>query len=250
MRRFVIFVAMLTILASVAAAEQYMWIDRVEESGRLLVPLRGIFEAYGAQVGWNNATRTVTITAPAMDIAMQIDNQTAMVNGRVRQLDVPPRVMDGRTYIPLRFAAESLGERVAYKGDRVELPTVGLTLLIRGEAAGPQEVEYEAQGADMPLKITQPQPGARIGPRVEVHGTAPGGSMLILETEVHAQDDGELLEIVPGIRHEVPRDGNWHFAIAAPRLPANITEPLYYIIKARYQINGYTSDPVSVRVYR
>ncbi|MGD9495607.1 MAG: copper amine oxidase N-terminal domain-containing protein [Armatimonadota bacterium] len=236
-------------VATVCAGQQYMWIDRVEEGGRLLVPLRGIFEAYGAQVGWESATQTVTISAPAMNVVMRVNSQIAYVNGQPRQLDVPPRVFGGRTYIPLRFAAETLGERVEYQGDRIDLPTIGLTLLIRGEAAGPMP-EYAGRGASVPLSITSPTEGATVGPRIEVYGTAPGGSMLILETEVRTQDDSELLRVVPGIRHVVPADGNWHFAIAAPTLPPNVAEPLYYVINAYYEMDGQTSGPVSVRVYR
>ena len=87
------------------------------------------------------------------------------------------------------------------------------------------------------MTISQPAEGALIGPRVEVMGTAPGGSLLILETEVRAQDDDELIRVVPGIRHYVPASGNWHFAIAAPSLPLNLQdEGLYYIIR------GYTSS--------
>ncbi len=250
MRTWVLAVLLVALTTTMVCAEQYMWIDRVEENGRLLVPLRGIFETYGAQVGWHPSTRTVTITAPALNVSMQINSYTAMLNGQARQLDAPPRVRNGSTYIPLRFAAEALGERVEYMGDRIDLPTVGLTLLIRGEATAPGGTGSPGGGTGARLTITSPQQGATIGPRIEVYGTAPGGSMLILETEVHAQDDDELLRVVPGIRHEVPANGNWHFAIAAPVLPANIAEPLYYIINAYYEIGGQVSDPVSVRVYR
>lgn len=248
MRTLVLVGVLLTMVTGAVWAEQYMWIDRVEEGGRLLVPLRGIFETYGAQVGWNAGTRTVTITAPAMSIAMVIDSRTAMVNGAPKQLDVPPRVRNGATYIPLRFAAEALGERVEYMGDRIDLPTIGLTLLIRGEAQGPGVPG--GGGASRALTITSPTEGSRVGPRIEVYGTAPGGSMLVLETEVRGQAENDLLRVVPGIRHAVPADGNWHFAIAAPTLPPNVTKPLYYVIRAYYEMGGRTSDAVTVKVYR
>ncbi|MFW6156718.1 MAG: copper amine oxidase N-terminal domain-containing protein [Armatimonadota bacterium] len=251
MKRTLIVALLLLATVTVYAAQDYMWIDRVEENGRLLVPLRGIFEAYGAEVGWVNATRTVTIQAPALNVGMQIDVHEAALNGQTKILDAPPRIIDGRTYIPLRFAAEALGEKVKYEGDRVKLPTIGLTLLIRGEAAGPETDPYAVTGEHKPLTITQPTAGTTIGPRVEVKGTAPGGSFLVLETEVRAQDDDELIRVVPGLRHDVPESGNWDFAIAAPSLPLNIAdEPLYYIIRAYYQTGGYTSDPVTVKVFR
>ncbi len=62
--------------------------------------------------------------------------------------------------------------------------------------------------------------------------------------------ENDLLRVVPGIRHAVPADGNWHFAIAAPTLPANVTKPLYYVIRAYYEMGGQTSDAVTVKVYR
>ncbi len=246
MKRLLIVGLLLLATTGVFAAQDYMWIDRVAENGRLLVPLRGIFETYGAEVGWENATRTVTITAPALNVSMVIDSTTAMLNGQVKMLDAPPRIIGGATHIPLRFAAEALGERVEYMGDRIELATIGLTLLIRGEASGPGEAHAGATG---PVTITQPTAGAMIGPRVEVYGTAPGGSFLVIETEVRAQDDHELLRVVPGLRHDVPANGQWHFAVAAPVLPANVAEPLYFVIKA-YTANGQTSAPATVKVFR
>ena len=247
MKRLAIVCVLLLATVTMCAAQEYMWIDRVEENGRLLVPLRGIFEHYGAQIGWNSATRTVTIEAPALNVSMQIDSPQAMLNGQMQMLDAPPRVISGRTYIPLRFVAEALGEKVSYKGDRVVLPTMGLTLLIRGEASGPQPQQFNAPSGQ--VTITQPTAGSNIGPRVEMSGTAPGGSFLVIETEVRAQDDDELLKVVPGIRHSVPASGNWHFAIAAPQLPDNVSEPLYYVIRA-YTASGGPNSAATVKVFR
>ncbi len=248
MKRLAIVVCLLVATLTVYAAGDYMWIDRVQENGRLLVPLRSVFEAYGAQVGWDNATRTVTIQSPTLNIRMDVNSYTATVNGQAQTLDAPPRVIDGSTYVPLRFAAEALGEKLTYKGDRIEMPTAGLTLLIRGEATGPQDTGQTAPTAQ--VTITQPAEGSTIGPRVEVTGTAPGGSFLVLDTEVRAQDDDELIRVVPGLRHDVPASGQWHFAIAAPSLPLNITdEPLYYVIRA-YLPDGGPSSAARVKVFR
>jgi len=248
MRKSVIVPVLLLATVALCAAQEYIWIDRVEESGRLLVPLRGIFEHYGAEIGWHPSTNTVTIEAPALNISMQVNSRAAMVNGETTMMDVPPRVINGRTHVPLRFVAEALGERVNYEGDRISMPTMGLTALIRGEAAGPQPATFDAPAGQ--VQITQPTEGSTIGPRVEVTGTAPGGSFLVLDTEVRAQDDNELIKIVPGIRHDVPAGGNWHFAIAAPSLPPNLQdEDLYYVIRA-YTASGGPSTADTVKVFR
>lgn len=48
--------------------------------------------------------------AQASDITLRID-------GRVVQSDVAPFILDGRTFVPLRFIAEALGEDVQWDGN-------------------------------------------------------------------------------------------------------------------------------------
>jgi hypothetical protein len=127
------------------------------------------------------------------------------------------------------------------------MPTMGLELLIRGEATGPSQPEHDAPVGR--VSISQPTPGTMIGPRVEVRGTAPPNAFLVIDTEVRAQDNDELLKVVPGIRHSVPASGNWHFAIAAPQLPDNVAEPLYYVIRA-YTASGGPATADTVKVFR
>lgn len=86
----------------------------VAVNGRTLVPLRGIFEALGAKVEWDNATRTATGTKDGIEVVVQIDNKTAYVNGKAVELDVPAQIIGGSTMVPLRFISESLGARVEW----------------------------------------------------------------------------------------------------------------------------------------
>jgi len=258
MKRLVLIVVVLAVTATFASAVE-VWIQRVEENGRLLVPLRGVFEAAGATVDWHGATQTIEITGGGSAIVMVVDNYRATVNGATVQLDVPPRIVGGSTYIPLRFAGEALGRTVDYKGDRVILASAGaadIVLLIQGEATSGGYVPTPVPTPPTPpttsaaLSITSPRPGARVASRAEVYGTAPGGSMIVVYTEVRSQADNHVLKDVPGLRHSVPANGNWHVAVAIPVLPENISEPLYYIIKAYYETPGYQSPEVSVRVTR
>ncbi|HNX29711.1 MAG TPA: stalk domain-containing protein [Syntrophomonadaceae bacterium] len=81
----------------------------VIEQGRTLVPLRAIFEAMGANVGWNQDTRTVTAVKSGTTVVLQIGSSASMVNGQVKQLDVPAQIINGRTLVPLRFISEAFG---------------------------------------------------------------------------------------------------------------------------------------------
>ncbi|MDR7545347.1 MAG: copper amine oxidase N-terminal domain-containing protein, partial [Armatimonadota bacterium] len=80
--------------------------------GRLLVPLRGIFERLGAAVQWNPATNTITAVRGATQVRLTVGVRQALINGSPTTLDVPPLIVRGRTLVPLRFVSEAMGARV------------------------------------------------------------------------------------------------------------------------------------------
>lgn len=86
------------------------------ENGRTLVPLRAIFEALGATVEWDGNTKTVTAYKAGTVIKLQIGNKTAFKNNQAVDLDVPAKIENGRTLVPLRFISESLGCEVNWNG--------------------------------------------------------------------------------------------------------------------------------------
>lgn len=134
--------------------------------GRTLVPVRALFESLGATVGWDDATQTATATKGATVISIQIGSQTAYVNGTATALDVPAQTIDGRTMVPARFAAESLGARVQWNEstETVSIITVPgaasedhLVYLedIAGDGNGSLEQQYVEQfNQDNPVEQT------------------------------------------------------------------------------------------------
>ncbi|MGE5390127.1 MAG: N-acetylmuramoyl-L-alanine amidase [Deltaproteobacteria bacterium] len=82
------------------------------ENGRTLVPLRAIFEAMGASVDWNEKTRTVTASKGSDVVVLPINSTTPTVNGKKYALEVPAKIVKGRTLAPLRFVAEAFGGQV------------------------------------------------------------------------------------------------------------------------------------------
>jgi len=91
----------------------------VIENDRTLVPLRACFEALNQQVNWNGSDRSIT----SGNIWLQIDNNIAKVGETTVTLDVPAKLINDRTYVPLRFIAESLGKDVKWNGaeNRVDI---------------------------------------------------------------------------------------------------------------------------------
>lgn len=84
------------------------------QNGRTMVPFRALAEALNIAVTWDEATRTVRAAGGSTSISLQIGSSTAYRNGTAVTLDVPPRLVGGRTLIPLRFFSESLGCRVQW----------------------------------------------------------------------------------------------------------------------------------------
>ena len=84
--------------------------------GVTLVPVRVISEAFGAEVNWDGETKTVTISHNDNNISVQIDNNTAHVNGENKTLEEAPELTEnGITMLPLRFISEELGATVGYE---------------------------------------------------------------------------------------------------------------------------------------
>lgn len=86
----------------------------VNISGRVLVPVRFIAEApeLGATVTYEAATRMVTIRKNERVVVMWPDNHYVFVSGVRKYLDVAPRIINGRTMVPLRFLSETFGADV------------------------------------------------------------------------------------------------------------------------------------------
>lgn len=83
-------------------------------NGRVLVPLRGVFERLGATVSWDPASQTVLAKRGAANVSLKISSPQAFVNGQAQFLDVPAMLIGGRTLVPLRFVSRALGAVVAW----------------------------------------------------------------------------------------------------------------------------------------
>lgn len=86
----------------------------VLRNNRVMVPLRGIFEALGASVQWNEAARTVSATKDSTTVILTIGRSIADVNGRAVELDTSAQIINGATMVPLRFVSEALGASVQW----------------------------------------------------------------------------------------------------------------------------------------
>jgi hypothetical protein len=87
------------------------------EEGRTLVPLRAIFEAMGAVVTWEPFSDTAIAVKDYTTVIIPIGSTTPTINGQVKYLDVPAKLVEGRTLAPLRFVAEAFGGTVLWNAE-------------------------------------------------------------------------------------------------------------------------------------
>lgn len=111
----------------------------VIEDGRTLVPMRAIFEALGADVDWNESSKTITAKTDSKTLMITIgenrlgviekvavsqetkidEDNTGYTEALIRSipLDVPAKIVDGRTLVPIRAVSEGLDADVAWNAE-------------------------------------------------------------------------------------------------------------------------------------
>ncbi len=83
-------------------------------NGRTMVPIRTIFETMGAKVEWDEATSSAICTKDSTVVKMTIDSKEMYINNQVKEMDVAPVVINGRTLAPARYVAEAFEANVQW----------------------------------------------------------------------------------------------------------------------------------------
>ncbi|CAG7647235.1 copper amine oxidase N-terminal domain-containing protein [Paenibacillus allorhizosphaerae] len=96
------------------------------DNGTVMVPVRFVVERLDADVEWDAATNLVKVTDPLKGtvITLTIGSTTATVNGTPQTLEKAAVLVDGTTYIPVRFVTENMGAEVKWNQ---ETQTVSIT---------------------------------------------------------------------------------------------------------------------------
>lgn len=79
----------------------------VIRNDRTLVPIRIVTETLGGKIDWNGVTKEVTLNIDGKEIKMTIGKT-------LEKYGVAPVIIDGRTFVPVRFVADELGATVAW----------------------------------------------------------------------------------------------------------------------------------------
>ncbi|MCK5811629.1 MAG: glucosaminidase domain-containing protein [Clostridiales bacterium] len=89
------------------------------ENDRTLVPVRFIAEEIGATVYWDGINRTVTIKKDGKSILLFIDSNLISYNNNQSHIisDVAPKIINDRTYVPVRLISNIFGIGVSWNNE-------------------------------------------------------------------------------------------------------------------------------------
>jgi hypothetical protein len=196
-------------------------------NGRVLVPVRGVFEHMGAKVGWHPQSRMVTAISSDAKVTLYINSRTAYVNGKEQTLDVPAQLIMGRTVVPLRFLSESLGATVDWDGEQraVLIDTAASNTVRTNErmtVSGGGRFFTVPEGTVLPVRLDQviSSNGSRAGDRftatlrqddMENYGGLPWGTKVegqIVAARARRGSDPGILELKFN-RLTTPSGGNY-----------------------------------------
>ena len=85
------------------------------KDSRSYVPMRYLAQMLGAEIEWSEAEQTVTMTKEGeTEVVFTIGSATYTVNGESMTADVAPEIVNDRSFLPARFAAEAFGAKVGW----------------------------------------------------------------------------------------------------------------------------------------
>ncbi len=86
------------------------------ENSRTLIPVV-LLNQMGYKTEWNEKKQTVTITNEEKKIVLTIGSNLAMVDGLAVKMDVKAKILNSRTFVPIRFISENFGYNVEWDND-------------------------------------------------------------------------------------------------------------------------------------
>ena len=84
---------------------------------RTLVPVREVFEYLGGKVDWDGNERKVSVSFDDKTITLWIDKADALINDKQEVLDVPAKIINDKTMVPVRFISEKAGLQVSWDAE-------------------------------------------------------------------------------------------------------------------------------------
>ena len=83
---------------------------------RTLIPIRAVGQAMDLDVNFDAETNSVTVKNKdgSKKIQLKINSNEVNINDKIENIDIPAKIIDGRTLIPIRFISEKMGLSVVW----------------------------------------------------------------------------------------------------------------------------------------
>ncbi|MEQ8175542.1 MAG: stalk domain-containing protein [Syntrophomonadaceae bacterium] len=167
-------------------------VNPIAVNGRTLVPVKKIFEIFGAALNWDEKTQTVTACNSTKTVTLTIGSYNATVNGKVKNLNEPAQIIEGQTFAPLSFLVEAYDcemnwdeERQLIKiycgqGQQTQMAGVPAAAVKQTPANPVSAVAAEQSGPVLAVTVTANDLHIRSGPSTssDVIGLVPCGTIL------------------------------------------------------------------------
>nr|WP_317357036.1 stalk domain-containing protein [uncultured Tyzzerella sp.] len=93
----------------------------INKDGYTLVAFRDLFEMLDAKVDWNDVKREITAKKDDKILIINIDTNKAKLNDKYIDMPISVEIIDGTTFVPLRFVCEAFGMKVNWDGEKQKI---------------------------------------------------------------------------------------------------------------------------------
>lgn len=130
----------------------------VDENYRTLVPFRKALESYGATVEWDNESRIAIAVKDDIKVEVPVDQNYIIVNGQQKSNDTAAKIVNGRTYLPIRAVIEAFGSSVEWDQSlkTVVITTEPVDAKALFQKASDKSYEWKNYDADILLNMSIP----------------------------------------------------------------------------------------------
>ena len=132
----------------------------IDENSRTQVPFRMTLESFGAEVLWNNETRTAIAKKGDITVEVPIGEKFILKNGEKVENDTVAVIKGDRTYLPIRKVIEAFASEVQWDADERTVvittePIDSRKILLDSYA---KSYEWKSQDINLKMNISMPVP--------------------------------------------------------------------------------------------
>ena len=186
--------------------------------------MRGIFQAMGAEVSWDEPAQTVTAIHNGNTIVFRVGMQELYKNGEmIYNMPVAAQIVNDRLLVPLRAIAQGLGAGVSWDGIRYEvrINSDGSSTTILPPQKTEPEVPVKPEVPAEPEPPVEPELPAE--PEIPVQPDVP---LSILLTD--SEEELEQLWLA-GFGALIAADEDAFYSRAEKKLKQNLDQVKYYL---------------------